>query len=243
MSIPKHVAIIMDGNGRWAQKRALPRQAGHKKGVDTLKNIAKKAGEIGILNLTVYAFSTENWNRPDEEVDFLFNLFQNTIQNEFDELKQNDITIRVLGRRNALPENLLEEIEIMEEDTSEKKGMNLNIAFDYGGRAEIVDAFKKIVEENNEEVIKNFTEEDFADYLYLPSLPAVELMIRTGGEKRLSNFLLWELAYSELYFTEKFWPDFTGEDFEEAVEEFKNRERRFGSLKEVGDKDAPQKGY
>jgi len=228
MDIPAHVAIIMDGNGRWAEDRGLIRQQGHKKGVDTLKNITISASEIGLKSLTVYAFSTENWNRPKKEVNFLMNLFKNTIRNEFDELKKNNVKVKIIGRRDSFAKNLLREIEHLEESTKNNDGLILNIAFNYGGRAEIVDAAKKIIKKEN---INKINEEEFSKNLYLSDTPEVELLIRTGGEKRLSNFLLWELAYAELYFCDTYWPDFSEDDLKAAIEDFNQRERRFGSLK------------
>ena len=236
MSIPKHVAIIMDGNGRWAQKKGLPRRKGHKEGVNTLKKIVKAAGEIGINYLTVYAFSTENWKRPDKEVNFLLNLFENTIKNELDELKEKNVHINVIGRKKTLPSTLVKQIEYLENETAKESDLILNIAFNYGGRAEIVDTAKKILKEKIE--VEDIDEKKFSSYLYFSNIPDVELLIRTGGEKRLSNFLLWESAYAELYFTDIFWPDFSKENLEEAVDEFNQRNRRFGSLDEDGDYNA-----
>jgi undecaprenyl diphosphate synthase len=224
----------MDGNGRWAKNRGLPRREGHKQGVKTLKTLTRAADKIGISHLTVYAFSTENWKRPKPEVNFLLKLFSRTIHNEIDELKENDVKINVIGRRLELPSYLKNKIEQIEKDTAQNKGLNFNIAFNYGGRAEIVDAAKKICSDLD---IDSITEDSFSDYLYDIKSPEVELLIRTGGEKRISNFLLWELAYAELYFTEKFWPEFTGEDLKIACEEFSRRNRRFGTLNKAGEMD------
>ncbi len=236
MTIPKHVAIIMDGNGRWAQKKGLPRRKGHKEGVSTLKKIAKAAGKMGINYLTVYAFSTENWKRPDKEVNFLLNLFENTIKNELDALKENDVHINIIGRKNSLPSNIVNQIEYLENKTANENDLILNIAFNYGGRAEIVDTAKKIIK--NKVNVEDLDEKKFSSYLYLDSIPDVELLIRTGGEKRLSNFLLWESAYAELYFTDVYWPDFSKDNLQEAINEFHQRNRRFGSLNEDGDYNA-----
>ncbi|MGM0437462.1 MAG: isoprenyl transferase [Bacillota bacterium] len=236
MVIPKHVAIIMDGNGRWAQNKGLPRRKGHQEGVNTLKKIAKKAGEMGIDFLTVYAFSTENWKRPKKEVNFLFNLFENTIKNELDELKKNNVHINVIGRKKSLPSNLIKQIDYLEKKTAKEEDLVLNIAFNYGGRAEIVDSTKKIITKKIKS--NELDEKKFSSNLYLSNIPDVELLIRTGGEKRLSNFLLWELAYAELYFTDIFWPDFSEEDLKDALKEFNQRNRRFGSLNKDGDYDA-----
>lgn len=236
MTIPNHVAIIMDGNGRWAQQKGLPRRKGHKKGVSTLKKIAKAAGEMGINFLTVYAFSTENWKRPDKEVNFLLNLFENTIKNELDALKENNVHINVIGRKDTLPSNIVNQIKYLENKTAKEKDLILNIAFNYGGRAEIVDTAKKIMKDEVE--IEKLDEKMFSSYLYLNNIPDVELLIRTGGEQRLSNFLLWESAYAELYFTDVYWPDFSKENLQQAIDEFNQRNRKFGSLNEDGDYNA-----
>jgi len=229
---PSHIAIIMDGNGRWAENKNMPRTYGHKKGVETLKEIVKAFIEFEIPSLTVYAFSTENWKRPPKEVKYLMSLFSKTIENEAEELNQQDVKINIIGRRNDLDEKILKNIEWIEKLTENNKRLELNIAFNYGGRAEIVDSAKKIIDSKMK--AKNLNEEKFSSNLYLNDMPDVEFLIRTGGEKRLSNFLLWELAYAELYFTDVFWPDFTKENLERAIKEFKNRNRRFGSLNEDG---------
>lgn len=232
MNTPQNIAIIMDGNGRWAQNRNKPRTAGHKEGVKTLKKIVKKAADLNLESLTVYAFSTENWKRPKTEVDFLLTLMRRTIQNEVDELLENGVKIKFLGRKNVLSQKLVEEIKLIEEKSAQNSNLTLNIAFNYGGRAEIIDAAKKIAKDYKAGKIDlaKLEENNFADYLYHEELKNVELLIRTGGDLRLSNFLLWQSAYAELYFTEKFWPDFKEEDLNKAIEEFKQRERRFGGL-------------
>ena len=229
MKIPSHIAIIMDGNGRWAQKKGLPRTYGHKKGVKTLKMIVKTATEMNVSCLTVYAFSTENWKRPKNEVDFILELFASTLKNEGRELAQNSVVIKILGRRNSLPDFLLDEIKNLEMETAGNDGLQLNIAFNYGGRAEIIDTAKELLNKYNAEEIN---EELFTKNLYIENYPEVELLIRTGGERRLSNFLLWECAYAELYFTEKYWPDFNKEDFKNAINEYMRRDRRFGGIKD-----------
>ncbi len=239
MNTPKNIAIIMDGNGRWAAQRNKSRSAGHKEGVKTLKKIVKAAANLKIESLTVYAFSTENWKRPKAEVNFLLTLMKRTISNEIDELLENGVRIKFIGQKDALSDNLIKEFEYIEEKSDHNRNLNLNIAFNYGGRAEITDAAKKIAADfkNDQINLDQFDESDFSDYLYDKELENVELLIRTGGDLRLSNFLLWQSAYAELYFTDKFWPDFTEEDLKEAIEVFKNRERRFGGLKD-GDHDA-----
>jgi undecaprenyl diphosphate synthase len=239
MTTPKNIAIIMDGNGRWAEQRNKVRSDGHREGVKTLKKIVKAAANLKVKSLTVYAFSTENWKRPKAEVDFLLTLMRRTMRNEIDELLARGVKIKFLGRKNNLSKKLIEEIKYIEEKSAENTNLTLNIAFNYGGRAEIIDAAKKIASEYKIDQIDldNLEENNFGEYLYSPELQNVELLIRTGGDLRLSNFLLWQSAYAELYFTEKFWPDFNEEDLKKAIRDFKNRERRFGGLKD-GDSNA-----
>ncbi|KXS50287.1 MAG: undecaprenyl diphosphate synthase [Halanaerobium sp. 4-GBenrich] len=232
MNTPKNIAIIMDGNGRWAQKQNKNRSAGHKEGVKTLKKIVKAAADLKVESLTVYAFSTENWKRPKAEVDFLLTLMRRTMRNEVEELLQNGVKVNFIGRKDELSENLINEIDHIEKHSLKNKKLTLNIAFNYGGRAEIIDSAKKIAEayKNNEIKLDQLDENNFSNFLYNRQLQDVELLIRTGGDMRLSNFLLWQSAYAELYFTDKFWPDFEAEDLIKAIKEFKQRERRFGGL-------------
>jgi len=227
MKNPSHIAIIMDGNGRWARKKGLQRTDGHKQGVKTLKSIVKVAAEMDIYCLTVYAFSTENWRRPESEVEFLLKLFARTLKKEGHELAENNVVIKIIGRRNELPKFILDEILNLEDLTANNDGLQLNIAFNYGGRSEIIDTAKKLFEKYDPQQIN---EDLFCSNIYIDNYPEVELLIRTGGEKRLSNFLLWECAYSELYFTEKYWPEFKKEDLEMAISEYKKRNRRFGGI-------------
>lgn len=236
---PQNIAIIMDGNGRWAKKRNLARREGHKEGVKTLKKIVKYAAKKNIKSLTVYAFSTENWKRPKSEVNFLLALMRKTMREEVDELLDKGVKINFLGRKDMLSKKLVKEIELIEKKSQKNTELILNIAFNYGGRAEIVDAAKKLVLDcrENQVELAELNCDDFANYLYQQDLKDIELLIRTGGEKRLSNFLLWQAAYAELYFTDKYWPDFKEEDFEIALKDFKKRERRFGGLND-GDKNA-----
>ncbi|RQD75795.1 MAG: isoprenyl transferase [Halanaerobium sp. MSAO_Bac5] len=236
---PQNIAIIMDGNGRWAKKRNLARREGHKEGVKTLKKIVKYAAKKNIKSLTVYAFSTENWKRPKSEVNFLLALMRKTMREEVDELLDKGVKINFLGRKDVLSKKLIKEIELIEKKSQKNTELILNIAFNYGGRAEIVDAAKKLVLDcrENQVELAELNCDDFANYLYQQDLKDIELLIRTGGEKRLSNFLLWQTAYAELYFTDKYWPDFKEEDFEIALKDFKKRERRFGGLND-GDQNA-----
>ncbi len=233
LCLPKHIAIIMDGNGRWASERGLPRQEGHRQGVKILKKIIKKTSELGIKYLTVYAFSTENWKRPDHEVNFLMKLMERTMASETDELISNKIKINFIGRRDCLAKELKEKIKDVEKSSRKNDRLTLNIAFNYGGRAEIIDAVKNVID--NDLQADNISEDVFSKYLYQPDLPDVELLIRTGGDKRISNFLLWQLAYAEMFFSDKYWPDFSADDLQNAVTDFCNRERRFGGLKNAGD--------
>ena len=227
--MPRHVAIIMDGNGRWAQKRGLPRTAGHQAGVQALKQICYACGDLGIKYLTVYAFSTENWQRPTTEVNYLMELLRRFLRSEIRELEEKDVKVQFLGRKTGFDKVILEEIRMVEERTAKNDGLHLNICFNYGGKAEIVDAVKEMIasgvkpEEVTEEYVKGF--------LYTRGLPDVELMIRTSGEQRLSNFLLYQSAYAEIVFMQLFWPDFKKEDLMAALLEFQNRERRFGKVK------------
>lgn len=235
MSIPSHVGIIMDGNGRWAKERGLPRREGHLAGINALENVLRRAEKLGIPCLTVYAFSTENWKRPVQEVKFLFQLFEETLMKRAGDLFSNNIKVKVIGRRESLPASLLKTIDMIEEKTSGNKKHTLNIAFNYGGRAEIVDVVSAVIREYEKgKKFAQIDEEVIESFLYNPEFPEVELLIRTGGEKRLSNFLLWQSAYAELYFTEKYWPDFDGDELEKAIEDFKKRNRRFGGLNEMG---------
>lgn len=225
-NLPVHVAIIMDGNGRWAQKRGLPREEGHRKGVETLKKITQACGELGVKNLTVYAFSTENWNRPRREVNFLMDLFQRTFEREAEELVKNNVRVLFLGNRTEMGPNLQKIMRKVEKNTAECNGVNLNIALNYGSRREIFEAAVNLCRRGK----GDYSERDLENYFYNPDLPDVDLLIRPGGEKRLSNFLLWQIAYAELYFTEVFWPDFGEKDLYQAVEDYQNRQRRFGKV-------------
>lgn len=223
LNVPEHVAIIMDGNGRWAKERNKPRVFGHKEGAATLRRTLEYCKKLGIKYLTVYAFSTENWKRSKDEVDALMLLFKTYINSERDNLIKNKIRFMVSGREDGVNESLMFAIRKLEEDTSKDFETTLNIAFNYGGRAEIVDAVNKIIRDKKE----NITEEDFKKYLY-NDIPDPDLLIRTSGEFRISNFLLWQIAYSEIYITDKYWPDFDEDEMMKALESYSKRERRFG---------------
>jgi len=231
--LPKHVAIIMDGNGRWASKRGLPRSAGHKAGVESLRRIVQTCCELGIPILTVYAFSTENWKRPQEEVDTLMNLLTQYLRDEIAELHKKNIRVNPIGRLEYLPELARKELARAVNLTKKNNGLILNLALNYGGRAEIVDAVKLISKEVLEGTLKpeQITEATIADHLYTRNLPDPDLLIRPSGELRISNFLLWQIAYTEFWISEVLWPEFTSENFLQALLDYANRERRFGGLK------------
>lgn len=226
----KHIAIIMDGNRRWAKERHLPSAMGHQKGVSALQNTLKACHSFGVKYLTVYAFSTENWNRPQEEVNFLMGLLANTIKNELLELDENDVRIKFIGNISALNEDLQSILRDSEEKTKDNNGVNLQIAFNYGARMEITNACRQIAEDvkNGKLNPDEITENTISERLYTSDIPEPDLLIRTGGEKRISNYLLWQLAYSEIYVTDIYWPEFDKNALAEAVTEYSNRTRRFG---------------
>lgn len=222
----RHIAIIMDGNRRWAKEKGLPSAMGHKKGVDALKTVVRACDDYGIKYLTVYAFSTENWNRKKEEVDFLMDLFCKTLKNETREMHQKNVRIKFIGNLEKLSQKLRNILEESSELTKNNTGVTLQIAFNYGSRDEIVNAVKKIV---NEKIpADEITEDLISSELYTAEVPDPDLLIRTGGEMRISNYLLWQIAYSEFYVTKKFWPDFGREELKDAVIDFQKRQRRFG---------------
>ncbi len=231
--IPQHIAIIMDGNGRWAQKRGLPRTMGHRAGVESLKKIVKTASDIGVKVLTAYAFSTENWNRPTDEVSFLMKLFIEAIENEIENLQSNNVLIRFSGDTSVLAPALQNTIHKAKERTKNNTGLILNIAINYGSRAELTRAVKLIAQDvlDGQEQINDITERTITSKLYTADLPEPDLLIRPSGDLRISNFLLWQLAYTEFWFTTTNWPDFTSELFIQAVCDFQRGERRFGGLK------------
>ena len=224
--IPNHIAIIMDGNGRWAEKRGLPRTFGHKEGADALRKIITYAGKIGVKYLTVYAFSTENWKRSKDEIDALMFLFKTYLKNEEKNIMKNNVRFLVSGRKNGVSSSLLEAIKKLEDKSRDNTGLTLNIAFNYGGRAEIIDAVNSILKSGAD----NINEEDFSKYLY-NDIPDPELLIRTSGEFRISNFLLWQIAYSEIYITKALWPDFDEKELYKAIQSYNERDRRFGGVK------------
>ena len=232
-NLPKHIGVIMDGNGRWATKRGLPRSAGHSAGADTLKKIVTECNKMGVKYITVYAFSTENWSRPKTEVDFLMNLLLDYLKNAEKTLAGENVVIRAIGSRAELTEEIRQQIVKTEEFTKNNDGIVMNIALNYGGREEIVSAVKNVCADVQKGDInpQEITEKMFSDYLYTAGQPDIDLLIRTSGEQRLSNFLLWQNSYSEMWFTRKLWPDFSTEDLRQAIADFQKRGRRFGGVK------------
>ncbi|MFH1854671.1 MAG: isoprenyl transferase [Candidatus Omnitrophota bacterium] len=228
--VPTHIAIIMDGNGRWARKRGLPRIIGHKVGVDSVRSIVKACIKFEVKYLTLYAFSTENWLRPKKEIKGLFGLLKNFLNKESKLFHDNKIRLRIIGARDKLDATLRKKIEDAEKDTAKYNILNLNIALSYGSRQEIVNAARLLSEEVKRGRIESAMIDDklFSKYLYTKDFPDPDLLIRTSGEMRVSNFLLWQISYAEIYVTAKFWPDFREADLKKAIEEYSNRERRFG---------------
>jgi undecaprenyl diphosphate synthase len=224
--VARSVAIILDGNGRWAKRRGLPTAAGHRAGARTVRRVVEAAIDLGIDDLSVFAFSTENWSRPQDEVDALMVIFAETIERELPDLAEQGVRVRFIGRRDRAPESLRARMQAMEDRTGLNTRLNLWVAFDYGGRAELVEAARRIVESGVDPA--EIDENVFAANLYQPDLPDPDLLIRTSGELRVSNFLLWQLAYSELVFVDKLWPDFEERDLRAALAEYASRRRSFG---------------
>lgn len=234
MNVPQHIAIILDGNGRWAKKRGLPRNMGHVEGSKTVEKICSEAHALGIKYLTVYAFSTENWKRPKEEVDALMNLLRKYIKSCMKNAEKNQMRMRIIGDKTGLADDLQKSIAELEETTKVYDGLNLQIALNYGSRDEMVRAMRKLCTDCKDGKIEpeQIDENLFENYLDTADIPNPDLMIRTSGEQRLSNYLLWQLAYAEFYFTDVLWPDFSKGDLVKAIEYFNSRDRRFGGIKE-----------
>lgn len=228
--IPAHVAVIMDGNGRWAQSRNLPHMAGHNAGMQALKEIVKASSSLGVKHLTVYAFSTENWKRSMEEVSGIFKLLILYIEKELKELHENNVKVRILGDYEKLPKDAVKSLQRSLETTKGNTGLQFNIALNYGGRDEILKSVRKLAKEVEAGRLKpdDITEELIAEHLYTAGIPDPDMVIRTSGEMRLSNYLLWQSAYSEFVFSDVLWPDFSREEYEKTIEIFQNRKRRFG---------------
>ena len=232
-NLPCHIAIIMDGNGRWARSRKLPRIAGHKEGINSVREITRACGEMGIGYLTLYTFSQENWSRPRMEVSALMNLLVETIRREIDELMENNVRLHVIGRMEELPEKPRVEMEEGIRRTAENNGLNLVLALNYGGRIEILDAITRLCQEQENGLdFSELTEQVFEKYLYTKGMPDPDMVIRTSGESRVSNFLLWQMAYSEIIITSTLWPAFRRKELYEAILDFQSRERRFGKVSE-----------
>lgn len=226
----EHIAVVMDGNGRWAAKRGLPRNAGHKKGAEVVIEIAKAAKELGVKFLTLYAFSTENWKRSREEVDGLMNLLREYLAKDFKKLKENDVRIRFIGERQMLADDIVAKIEELEKSTAQNKSLGLQVALSYGSRQEILHAVKEIASQvkSGDMSLKDIDEQSFSAMLYTAGVPDPDLVIRTSGEQRISNYLLWQIAYAEFFFTKTLWPDFTKTELQEIIESYQTRERRYG---------------
>jgi len=230
--LPRHIAVIMDGNGRWAKRRSMPRLAGYRPGIESLKRAIRHCAELGIEILTVYAFSTENWERPQEEVNFLFKLMDEVMERDLDELHKNDIQLRIIGRRDTLDPRLAAKFKRAEDLTKDNKRLILNVGFNYGGRAEIVDAAKKVAARvlSGELEPSAIDEGVLSGAMYTSGLPDPDLLIRTGGDSRISNFLLWQLAYTEIWITPVCWPEFNKIHLLQAIVDYQGRERRFGRV-------------
>ena len=230
--VPKHIAIILDGNGRWAKKRGLPRTAGHTQGAKNIETISRAAYKMGVKYLTIYVFSTENWTRPQSEVDAIMKLLNNYLSDCLKNAKKNNMQVRIIGDKTRLSEDMQEKIAKLEEVSKQYDGLNLNVAINYGSRDEIVRATKRIATKVKDGEIEpnDITIDMISDNLDTNEIPDPDLLIRTSGEERLSNYLLWQLAYSEFYFTDVPWPDFSKKDLEEAIEEYGRRNRRYGNV-------------
>ena len=230
-AVPNHIAIIMDGNGRWAKQRLMPRVAGHQRGVEALREVIKASKDMGVGYLTVFAFSSENWRRPADEVSFLMSLFLKMLEREISKLHQNNIRLRIIGDRSRFGEKLRQTMLAAEQLTAENSSLTLTIAANYGGRWDVMQATKNMLKDHPE-IAQSFSEEDLQPYLSMSGIPEPDLFVRTGGEQRISNFMLWQLAYTELYFTDILWPAFGRKELEDAIASYQQRERRFGRTSE-----------
>lgn len=230
-AVPRHIAIIMDGNGRWAKQRFMPRVMGHKRGVEALRKVVRASRDLGVEYLTVFAFSSENWRRPEEEVSFLMSLFMKALEREVSKMHENNIRLRIIGDRSRFNDPLKQAMHDAEVLTANNNGLTLTIAANYGGRWDMMNAVKSMLKEHPE-LAQSFTEADLQPYLSMSDAPEPDLFIRTGGEQRVSNFMLWQLAYTELYFTDTLWPVFDGKELKKAIHSYRNRERRFGRTSE-----------
>jgi undecaprenyl diphosphate synthase len=230
-SVPRHIAIIMDGNGRWAKQRFMPRVMGHQRGVEILREVVKSCRELGVEYLTVFAFSSENWRRPADEVSFLMSLFLKMLEREVTKLHQNNIRLKIIGDRSRFDDKLKQSMQEAEQLTANNTALTLTIAANFGGRWDVMNAVKSMLREHPD-LAQTFTEDDLQPYLSMSNAPEPDLFIRTGGEQRISNFMLWQLAYTELYFTDTLWPAFDRKELDKAIASYQNRERRFGRTSE-----------
>jgi undecaprenyl diphosphate synthase len=229
--VPRHIAIIMDGNGRWAKQRFMPRVMGHQRGVETLREVVKSCRELNVEYLTVFAFSSENWRRPAEEVSFLMSLFLKMLEREVAKLHQNNIRLKIIGDRSRFDDKLKQTMQEAEQLTANNSALTLTVAANYGGRWDVMHAVQAMLKEHPQ-LAQSFTEEDLQPYLSMSDAPEPDLFIRTGGEQRISNFMLWQLAYTELYFTDTLWPAFDRGELDKAIASYQKRERRFGRTSE-----------
>jgi len=232
---PRHIAVIMDGNGRWAQRQGLPRIEGHRQGVESVRRITEECARLKIEQLTLYCLSSENWKRPQAELDFLMHLLEQYMIEERNTIMGNDIQVRVIGRRTEIPRNVLDEMNKTIEMSQQNNGTRLCLAINYGSRLELLDAVRSIAEEARQQQISpdQITEQTISDHLYTAGMPDPDLMIRTAGEMRISNFLLWQISYAELWVTERCWPEFTVDDFHQAIRDYASRDRRYGGLSDI----------
>ncbi len=230
--MPQHVAIIMDGNGRWAKKRFLPRFVGHQKGLNSVKRLVAHCSNIGVKALTLFAFSTENWRRPQDEVNKLMGLFLKALQKEVSKLNENNVKLLIIGDRSGFNQELQEHIALAESLTAKNTGLVLTIAANYGGRWDVVQAVQQWQRAHPDRTVAEMAESDISEFISLSDQPEVDLLIRTGGEQRISNFLIWQMAYAEFYFTDELWPEFNESSFDKAIGSFAHRERRFGQTSE-----------
>lgn len=234
MKVPQHIAIILDGNGRWAAQHGMPRNIGHTQGAKNVETICREAWNLGVKYLTVYAFSTENWSRPKEEVDALMKLLRNYMKNCIKTAEKNHMRVRILGDKTGLAEDIQESIAKLEESSKNQDGLNFQIAINYGSRDEILRGMRRMLQDYQENPfsLEELDERKFQEYLDTADIPDPDLLIRTSGEQRISNYLLWQIAYTELYFTNVPWPDFTKEELVKAIEDYNSRDRRYGGIKE-----------
>lgn len=234
MNVPQHIAIILDGNGRWAKQHGMPRNFGHTQGAKNVETICREAWNLGVKYLTVYAFSTENWSRPKEEVDALMKLLRNYMKNCIKTAEKNHMRVRIIGDKSKLDADIQESIAKLEEASKDQDGLNFQIAINYGSRDEMLRGMQKMLKEYQENPfpVEELDQEKFQSYLDTADIPDPDLLIRTSGEQRISNYLLWQLAYTELYFTDVPWPDFTKKELVKAIEDYNSRDRRYGGIKE-----------